>query len=389
MIKIYTDYNSLPQDSSNFLKNYSIFQSQYWAKFNSEFFKRKYWFIEVKNDKNEIELVSFIVKYDLPFGKSYLYSPCGPVFNLQDYYKKINKEYFSLYLDEVKNIAKKEKSIFFRIDPQIDFKSNINPIETRDYLYDFFINKFGFKISEEQKQPETTLVLDLNKTEDEILAQMAQKGRYNIKVAQKHDIKITKTKNPNSKELDRFFELTDQTTKRDGFFGNNKSYYQELLKNVDCAYLYSAWNNDKIIASAITTFCGEKAIYYYGASGNEDRNLMAPYLLQWQMIKDAKYEFGCLTYDFLGVAPEILNINNKYNILEGFKKYDFNTEQDAKMFVEKHKYNGITNFKTKFGGRYSLYQGAMDKIYNNFWYNLIVLTKSSRKFLRKIFRVKI
>ncbi len=400
---IYADYKLISEEAEGLIKKSSIFQSPFWAKFNSEFFKRKYWFIEIKNEKNELELVSLIIKYNLPFGKSYLYSPCGPVFNLKDYYKKINKEFFEPFLKEVEKISKSENSVFLRIDPQIDFKSNINPIETRNYLYDFFINKFNFKISEEQKQPETTLILDLEKIEEDVLSQMTQKGRYNIKVAQKHNIKITRTNGVSFDEkcLNEFYKLTEQTTKRDGFFGNNKNYYQYLLKNIDCAYLYSAWNGDKIIASAITTFYGGKAIYYYGASSNEDRNLMAPYLLQWQMIKDAKNEFHCKTYDFLGVSPEILNINNdvigvdhnaptkNFVILEGFNKQEFNTEQEAQQFIEHHKYNGITNFKTKFGGRRLLYQGALDKIYSNFWYNIIKFTKNIRKNIRKILKIKI
>ncbi len=389
MVKIYTDYNLISRDVVSFIEERSIFQSPYWAKFNEGFFKRKYWFIEVRNNKNEIELVSLVVKYVLPFGKSYLYSPCGPIFNIKDYYKKINKEYIEEFLKKIKDIAKIENAIFYRIDPQINFKSNINPIELRNYLYDLFISKLDFKISREQKQPEATLILDLNKTEEEILSQMSQKGRYNIKVAQKHNIKITKTQDFNSKELDKFFELTNQTTKRDGFFGNNKEYYKNLLKHLNCAYLYSAWNDNKIIASAITTFYGCKAIYYYGASSNEDRNLMAPYLLQWQMIKDAKSEFNCKSYDFLGVSPEVIKDNNSFFVFEGFTKNEFKKEEDAKKFLENHKYKGITTFKTKFGGNVYLYQGAMDMIYNNFWYNAILFIKKIRKFLRKFFKFKI
>ena len=286
--KIYTDYNLIQKDTKEFLENYSIFQSLNWANFNSKFFKRKYYFVEIRNDKNEIQLASLLFIYNLPFGKSYLYSPCGPVINLKEYYNTINKESFDLFLIETQKIAKENNSIFLRIDPQINFKLNINPLETRNYLYDLFITKNNFIISKEQKQPEVTLILDISKTEDEILESMHQKGRYNIKVAQKHNIKITKTKSTSSKEFEAFFNLTDQITKRDGFFGNNKEYYKNLLEIVDQAYLYSAFYENKIIASAITTFCNKKAIYYYGASSNEDRNLMAPYLLQWQMIKDAK-----------------------------------------------------------------------------------------------------
>lgn len=386
---IYSDYNLIPEDLKNFLSSFSVYQSNFWAKFNSEFSKRKIWFIEIRDNENKIKIASLVVKYNLPLKKNYLYSPCGPVFDLSNYEKKIEKIFFDSYLKDIEEIVKIEKSVFYRIDPQIDFNSGLEKTETRDYLYDFFVNKNNFIQSAEQKQPENTLILDLEKTEDEILSQMHQKGRYNIKVAQKHNIKITKTREYYSKELDSFFELTDQTTRRDGFFGNSKTYYQELLKNVDCAYLYSAWNGEKIIASAISTFCNGKAIYYYGASSNEDRNLMAPYLLQWQMIKDAKNNFNCKTYDFLGVAPEITKKDEKYYVLEGINKKEFNTEEEAIKYNSKHKYNGITNFKTKFGGRYASYIGAVDKVYSIFWYKIISLTKKLRKRIRKILKVKI
>jgi lipid II:glycine glycyltransferase (peptidoglycan interpeptide bridge formation enzyme) len=386
---IYEDYNSIPEDLKNFLSSFSVYQSHFWAKMNSEYSKRKVWFIEVRNKENKIKIASLVVKYNLPLKKCYLYSPCGPVFDFDNYEKNIDQTLFDSYLNEIGEIVKKEKPVFYRIDPQIDFNSRLDELETRNYLYDFFVKKNKFVQSEEQKQPENTLIIDLDKTEDEILSQMHQKGRYNIKVAQKHNIKITRTKDFNSKELDSFFDLTDQTTRRDGFFGNSKEYYQNLLEKVDCAYLYSAWNGEKIIASAITTFCNGKAIYYYGASSNEDRNLMAPYLLQWQMIKDAKNEFGCKTYDFLGVAPKILQKENKFYVLEGIKKNEFDSEEKAKEFNSKHKYNGITNFKTKFGGRYASYIGAIDKIYSKFWYNIISLTKKLRKTIRKTFKIKI
>jgi lipid II:glycine glycyltransferase (peptidoglycan interpeptide bridge formation enzyme) len=106
------------------------------------------------------------------------------------------------------------------------------------------------------------------------------------------------------------------------------------------------------ITTAISTFCGDKAIYYFGAStsNREYRNLMAPYGLQWFMVNFAKKR-GCKTYDFLGIAPE-----NEPN----------------------HAYAGISDFKWKFGGYRKTYQSGVEIVFDKFWYKIYRLVKKLR-----------
>jgi len=113
------------------------------------------------------------------------------------------------------------------------------------------------------------------------------------------------------------------------------------------AQLLTAEYQGSIIAGGIFVYLDECGIYYYGASDNEYRNLMAPYLIQWEAIKEAKKR-GCKTYDFLGVAPE--NAKN-------------------------HPWAGVTEFKKKFGGQIIDYPTAKEMVLRPFWYNVYRLYK--------------
>lgn len=170
----------------------------------------------------------------------------------------------------------------------------------------------------------TTRLLDLSQSTEALLADMKQKGRYNIKVAEKNDC-IALRVDATPANIDMFYALLLETTERDGFFSNKKSYYERLLaeRNHPAEWLYFVVCNGKVVSAAILIVSGSTAIYYYGASSSEDRKLMSPYALQWEMIRSSK-KFGCQWYDFLGIAPE------------GEEVW--------------HRLQGVTDFKSKFWG---------------------------------------
>jgi lipid II:glycine glycyltransferase (peptidoglycan interpeptide bridge formation enzyme) len=253
--------------------------------------------------------------------------------------------------------------------------------------YNFFVKNLEFSKSYENKIPNNTLYIDLSKNEDQILKEMKQKGRYNIKKATNYGIKIEKTKDPKSKEFEAFWQLTKETTKRDNFSSNPKVYYNNLLiflnsKNIE-TYLYSAYFENKIIASAICVFYKNKATYYYGASSSKHRNLMAPYLLQWEMIKDAKKN-NMKIYDFLGILPSYYEEDGNYIINDSFNRIKFKKQEAVENFLNTHNFSGIAEFKTKFGGEIINYMGSCDLIYDKFWYSIIKISKKIRKLKRKI-----
>jgi len=196
----------------------------------------------------------------------------------------------------------------------------------------------------------------LNADEADILAQMKQKGRYNIKLAEKKGVLIREA-DPKAKafnkDIDDFYQLLRQTTERDAFSGHDKEYYHNMVNTLGAsgkAKLYLAEYEKEVIAGMIATHFKDVATYYYGASGNKHRNVMAPYLLQWHAMREAK-KAGFHFYDFLGIAPA------------GFKK---------------HAWAGVTEFKNKFGGEEVAFEPAKEYAFKPFLYWLYRLYKALR-----------
>jgi peptidoglycan pentaglycine glycine transferase (the first glycine) len=230
--------------------------------------------------------------------------PRGPVGNTNEFVELIEK----IILE-----AKIRRIEFLRIFPPFynGFFWSSNFIKN-------IINKYKTRKSPEIF-PCNTLVVNLEKSEKEILAQMKQKGRYNIRIAKKKNVILNE-----EKDIENFWELMKETTKRDGFMSCKKHVYSDLLKSFGSnSVLFIAKDETgEILAGAIFTIVNNIAMYNYGASSNRKRNFMAPYLLQWEGIKWAKSKNAKL-YDFLGIAPE----NDEY-----------------------HKLNNVSSFKFKFGG---------------------------------------
>jgi lipid II:glycine glycyltransferase (peptidoglycan interpeptide bridge formation enzyme) len=305
-----------------------IQQTKTWAEFRKQAKGEKFW---------EIQDYGFIQKMPLPLGKCWLYCNRGPKL---DYVKESDLREF---LSDVQQIANREKAVFLRIESP--FIRNSKQAE----LYRGISRNMGFKIAHASHQPTCTLVIDLSQPLEKILEQMKQKGRYNIKLAEKKGVKIKESKN-----VGDFYKILNETTKRDKFLGHKKEFYQamiDILSEKDMATLYMAEYEGEKIAGILVTYYNGTATYYYGASSNRCRNVMAPYLLQWHAIQEAKNK-GMKYYDFLGISPP-----------------------DAKN----HPWKGVTAFKMKFGGEVIEYIRAREYIFKPFWYWLMILIKKIKR----------
>ncbi len=340
----------------------------------------KYQVLSIKQERitEELIAVALVVKHNLPFGRGYLYCPRGPVvskFKVQSQVLGAKFKVLELLLEKIKKIAKEERCMFLRIDPPIELnqesgiRNQNSPLErgqgcvlnssglVEDISNTLTENNFKKLLTE--VQPEDTLMLDLKKSEEEIPKEMKQKTRYNIKLAEKKGVKI-KYQVSSIKHQDyfeKFWLLTEETSRRNGIISHPKEYYFKMLKALNengsdlqnklYSRLYVAEFEDKIIAANIVLFFGDMAIYLHGASSNEYRNVMAPYLLQWKQILDAKRN--------------------------GYKKYDF---WGITIGDERKSWQGITKFKKGFGGHEKSYIGAYDLAFNRVGYSLY---KTARK----------
>lgn len=326
-------------------------------------------------DENNIVAQAQVVYKNLFFGLKYAFCPKGPVINVDDKTKN----------DDVLNILGKylngKECVFFRIEPSDNLKSDVYKI-----------------ISSKDINPRSTLVLDLSKTEAEILSNMHHKTRYNIHLSERKGVIIKQ-----EKDLDKFFSLMEKTGQRDGFRLHSKKHYEEILKS-DLSFQFNAYKDGNIIASAVFIGFGDTFTYLYGASDYSSRNLMAPNLLQWEGIKMGK-KLGYKFYDFFGIAPcvgchsdrslpaeageveESLipksvpgKIPRQPACRRGRARDDKNQMTNKNDYDVNHQYAGVTRFKLGFGGEYREDAGTFDLILNNKKYLFY-------KFLRRVRRM--
>lgn len=195
-------------------------------------------------------------------------------------------------------------------------------------------------------QPADTVVIDLSRDEDALLASMHKKNRYNIRLAERKGVTVHAVDPAAAAERERarsalrsWYEIYRETARRDGITIHASEYYEHIFELASAGVdprlrLYLAEHEGDVLAGIIVVFHGRGATYLYGASSNAKRNLMPNYALQWRAMRDAR-AFGCRWYDLFGVPPA----------------------DDPK-----HPLHGLYRFKTGFGGELVRRLGAWDAI---------------------------
>lgn len=191
-----------------------------------------------------------------------------------------------------------------------------------------------------------TVMVDLEKSEDEILAAMSQGGRRGIRKAAKEDLLVHQV--PHTEALRDFekvyYPIAKETGARDGFGIHPAKLYTKMLDALgpDICKLYAVSKGKEVLAWAITTEYRSQALYYYGASSREARDLHAPYLLHWEIIKTMKLR-GDKTYDFMGIAsknyPSLANVT-QFKLK--FSKYIIDVPQTYDLPLQALKYKLLT-----------------------------------------------
>ena len=237
-------------------------------------------------DQGRLVAAAAVIEHLLPLNKSYLYCPRGPVLK-EGLAEKEKSAALEFILSKTRDltVATKAEEIFFRFEPTAAL-----PV----------FKTAGFPVFQSfAVQPSNTLILDLTPTPEELLAGMHQKTRYNIRLAEKNNLKIERAAET---DFDQAWPLFEQTGSRDKFKLHPKNYYQKMLSNLPSVELWLAKKDNAIIAANLIGWFGDTATYLHGASDYHCRQLMAPYLLQWTVIKEAKAR-GFKYYDFHGIAP--------------------------------------------------------------------------------------
>ncbi len=270
----------------------------------------------------------------LPF--SILYVPKGPALDYNDAALR------RVVLAELEAIARREKAIFIKIDPDVVKSWGLEPERPSPIGAKFLteLKQRGWRFANEQIQFRNTVELAVQRPEEELLAAMKSKTRYNIRLAGRKGITV---RQGTPDDFAVIAEMYGETAVRDHFAIRPLPYYLDIWNafyQAGMAQPLLAEFEGEPIAAVVLVKYGRRAIYMYGASTDKERKRMPNYLLQWEAIRWAKAQ-GCETYDFWGAPDE---------------------------FDESDRLWGVWRFKAGFNGQVVHTIGAWDYVVRPFWY---------------------
>jgi lipid II:glycine glycyltransferase (peptidoglycan interpeptide bridge formation enzyme) len=279
----------------------------------------------------------------LPGGWRLAYVPKGPVVDLA------RPDLVAPLLDAVHTACRARRAFALKIEPDLPDAPSLAER----------LAGIGFRPSEHTIQPRRTILIDLSGSEDEILMRMKSKTRYNIRLASRKGVEV-RAGGPEA--MATFNRLISVTGERQEFGTHSAAYYRrayESLAPAGQAQLFVAQYEGEPLAAVFACALGRKAWYMYGASSNQHRELMAPYVVQWAAMQWARGR-GCATYDLWGIPDED----------EGVLEAQFTERSDGLWGVYRH--------KRGYGGQVTRYAGAFDYIYRMPLYALYRLASRLR-----------
>jgi peptidoglycan pentaglycine glycine transferase (the first glycine) len=298
-----------------------IFQTRQWGEFKQKYGWRTSTYIW-KDDVGATQAAALILQRSMSLlGITFqvLYCPKGPTLDWQ------NASLVERVLNNLEKFATDQSAIFIKVDPDVPLGWGIPGEEDAKEFpeghtlqTDLRARKWHF--SRDQIQFRNTVLIDLNLGEEELLAKMKQKTRYNIRLAEKKRVMVH---SGGLADLEMLYKMYAETSVRDGFLIRSADYYLTLWRSfIEAGMaepLIAEVDGQAIAAIFIFHFNGISR-YIYGMSREQHRDLMPNYLLQWEAIKRSK-ELGCHNYDMWG-APDMFDESDPlwgvYRFKEGF-----------------------------------------------------------------------
>jgi peptidoglycan pentaglycine glycine transferase (the first glycine) len=301
---------------------------------------------------------------------SVLYAPKGPLLDWNDLPLRTR------VLDDLQRFARQQGAIFLKLDPDVVLGTGVPGAEdeitepggeaVREEL-----SRRGWRFSSEQIQFRNTVIVEVGtSTQEEVLARMKQKTRYNVRLGPKKGVSV---RVGDQDDWPMLYKMYAETSVRDGFVIRDEAYYRKVWglfsgssverlsgypvehfpgltdkldnrktgkpENPLCEPLIAEVDGEPVAAIVVFAFAG-RAYYVYGMSREAHREKMPTYLLQWEAMKWARVH-GCATYDLWG-APDVFD------------------ERDSMW--------GVFRFKDGLGGQVVRTLGAWDYAPNPLWY---------------------
>ena len=303
--------------------------------------------------------------YSLPLAGRYLYTPRFPSARVTSHESRVTK-----LIDEARRLG----CGWVRVEPEsVEVLEEIRSVLQNPSLISSFAPTplsrgrdispragekgadYSFLSAPHDMQPRETFVVDISKGEAELLAAMKSKTRYNVRLAEKKGVRVFQTTDEQYRQS--FIDLVTGTADRKGIVPHPRAYYEAMLTTLlgDTATLFVAEHEGDILGINFMTYHEGTATYLHGGSADVKREYMAPFLLQWEAMKDAKRR-RCTRYDFGGVKTGYMMQDTGYRMTNGELQETRDTSQlaedkewkDGSKNHASSDWAGITRFKVGF-----------------------------------------
>lgn len=261
-------------------------------------------------------------------------------------------------INKLTKIGRENKCIFITLEPNVERGTEHWALGT----------SLGLRPSLRPLFTKYNFVIDLTKTENELLAAMHPKTRYNIRIAQKHGVEVVE--NNSDKGFKIYLKLYFETTKRQKYFGHTEKYHKLLWKTLQSGKGKAERGNDTLTARLLIAYYKsiplvawflleyKDTLYYpYGGSSEQHKNVMASNLVAWEAIKLGK-KLGCKKFDLWGALGPNPSPRDPWY--------------------------GFHRFKEGYGGRLVEYIGSYDLVLNYPLYYLFHLIDKLRWFMLRL-----
>ncbi len=243
-------------------------------------------------------------------------------------------------LAAIRDIGKRHNALFVKLEPNVS--ANVNNPSAHDVVANF-LESHGC-VAGRPLFTKYTFLLDLTPSEEDLLAKMRPKTRYNINLAKKKGVAVVEDSTNDG--LVDYLRVLTETTKRQKFYAHDTTYFQKMwdtLAPTGMMHIFKAMYEGKALTVWIVFTFNGKLYYPYGASSRENKDVMASNLMMWEVIKFGKKE-GCASFDMwgsLGPDPD-----------------------------PKDPFYGFHRFKEGYGGVLTQYVGTFDYVINPQYYKL-------------------
>ena len=271
----------------------------------------------------------------------YLAIAGGPLIDFTD--AKMVSEVFS----DIREQGEAFDCVFVRVRPQEVMSENILGI----------LSRRGLRRAPMYLSVEFAGVLDLNKSEEEILAGASQGFRRKLRKAAKNEIEVTAdTSDESIREFCRLEKLHAERQKYVAFSGDFLRKQFEAFRAGGEVLIYTAKKDGETLAQNFMIFYGPEASYHYGVSSELGTKYSAAPLLHMAAMEEARKR-GCIRYNLWGIV-----------------------EPDETS----HRFYGVSEFKRSFGCDELRYTPAHDMILRPLQYQKTKLVESARKRIRHV-----